>query len=117
LAKVAAPEVAVIGNSAIQAPVAELGGEVRIARMMIPMARELPRCLDEGIVEPAAEAYMALVDGSGFPPFCGGVLRCIDAIGAQTFCDMAAKFSALGALYHAPESLKAKAASHQKFYG
>jgi 3-hydroxyacyl-CoA dehydrogenase/enoyl-CoA hydratase/3-hydroxybutyryl-CoA epimerase/enoyl-CoA isomerase len=30
---------------------------------------------------------------------------------------MAAKFSSLGALYQAPESLKAKAANNQKFYG
>jgi 3-hydroxyacyl-CoA dehydrogenase/enoyl-CoA hydratase/3-hydroxybutyryl-CoA epimerase/enoyl-CoA isomerase len=85
--------------------------------MMIPMATELTRCLDEGIVETAAEADMALVYGTGFPPFRGGVFRWIDFIGAQTFCDMAAKFTALGALYQAPDSLKAKAANNQKFYG
>jgi 3-hydroxyacyl-CoA dehydrogenase/enoyl-CoA hydratase/3-hydroxybutyryl-CoA epimerase/enoyl-CoA isomerase len=81
------------------------------------MATELTRCLDEGIVETAAEADMALVYGTGFPPFRGGVFRWIDFIGAQTFCDMAAKFSALGALYQAPASLKAKATNNQKFYG
>jgi 3-hydroxyacyl-CoA dehydrogenase/enoyl-CoA hydratase/3-hydroxybutyryl-CoA epimerase/enoyl-CoA isomerase len=115
-AKVAAPEVADILKPGIQAAI-EISDEDIVARMMIPMATELTRCLDEGIVETAAEADMALVYGTGFPPFRGGVFRWIDSIGAQAFCDMAAKFSDLGALYVAPESLKAKAANHQKFYG
>lgn len=115
-AKVAAPEVVDILKPTIQGAI-EISDEDIIARMMIPMATELTRCLDEGIVETAAEADMALVYGTGFPPFRGGVFRWIDFIGAQTFCDMAAKFTALGALYQAPDSLKAKAANNQKFYG
>jgi len=114
--KVAAAEVADILKPTIQGSI-EISDEDIIARMMIPMATELTRCLDEGIVETAAEADMALVYGTGFPPFRGGVFRWIDFIGAQTFCDMAAKFTALGALYQVPESLKAKAANNQKFYG
>ncbi len=115
-AKVAAAEVPEILKPTIQGAI-EISDEDIIARMMIPMATELTRCLDEGIVETAAEADMALVYGTGFPPFRGGVFRWIDFIGAQTFCDMAAKFTALGALYQAPDSLKAKAANNQKFYG
>ena len=115
-AKVAADEVPEILKPTIQGAI-EISDEDIIARMMIPMATELTRCLDEGIVETAAEADMALVYGTGFPPFRGGVFRWIDFIGAQTFCDMAAKFTALGALYQAPDSLKAKAANNQKFYG
>ena len=115
-AKVAAAEVPEILKPTIQGAI-EISDEDIIARMMIPMATELTRCLDEGIVETAAEADMALVYGTGFPPFRGGVFRWIDFIGAQTFCDMVAKFTALGALYQAPDSLKAKAANNQKFYG
>jgi len=115
-AKVAAAEVVDILKPTIQGAI-EISDEDIIARMMIPIATELTRCLDEGIVETAAEADMALVYGTGFPPFRGGVFRWIDFIGAQTFCDMAAKFTALGALYQAPDSLKAKAANNQKFYG
>ena len=87
------------------------------ASMMVPMATELARCLEEGIVETAAEADMALVYGTGFPPFRGGVFRWIDSIGASAFCSMADKFSSLGALYEPPASLKAKAANSQSFYG
>ncbi len=115
-AKVAAPEVLDILKPGIQT-VVEVSDEDIIARMMIPMATELTRCLDEGIVETAAEADMALVYGTGFPPFRGGVFRWIDSIGAQAFCGMAEKFSTLGPLYHAPDSLGAKSANNQKFYG
>lgn len=115
-AKVVAPEVLDILKPTITGAV-ELSDEDIIARMMIPMATELTRCLDEGIVETAAEADMALVYGTGFPPFRGGVFRWIDSIGAQAFCDLANKFSSLGALYSAPDSLKAKATNNQKFYG
>lgn len=115
-AKVVAPEVVEILKPTITG-VVELSDEDIVARMMIPMATELTRCLDEGIVETAAEADMALVYGTGFPPFRGGVFRWIDSIGAQAFCDLANKFSDLGALYSAPDSLKAKAANNQKFYG
>lgn len=115
-AKVAAPEVSDILKPTITGN-PELSDEDIIARMLIPMVTELTRCLDEGIVETAAEADMALVYGTGFPPFRGGVFRWVDSIGAEAFCAMADKFSALGALYVAPDSLKAKANNNQKFYG
>jgi len=94
----------------------EISDDDIIARMLVPMATELARCLEEGIVETAAEADMALVYGTGFPPFRGGVFRWIDFIGAKTFVDTAAKFSNLGALYEPPASLKAKAANNESFY-
>lgn len=95
----------------------DISDEDIVSRMMVPMATELARCLEEGIVETVAEADMALVYGTGFPPFRGGVFRWIDFIGAQTFVDTAAKFSHLGALYEPPASLKEKAANNEKFYG
>ena len=68
-------------------------------------------------METAAEADMALVYGTGFPPFRGGVFRWIDSIGVSTFCEMAQRYSHLGALYEPPVSLQKMAASNQKFYG
>lgn len=115
-AKVASPEAAEILKPVISGAV-EISDEDIIARMLVPMVTELTRCLDEQIVESPAEADMALVYGTGFPPFRGGVFRWIDFIGAKTFCDMAAKFTHLGALYEPPASLKAKATNSQKFYG
>ncbi|MFX9454200.1 fatty acid oxidation complex subunit alpha FadB, partial [Acinetobacter baumannii] len=48
--------------------------------MMIPLCLETVRCLEDGIVETAAEADMGLIYGIGFPPFRGGALRYIDSI-------------------------------------
>jgi len=63
----------------------EFSDEEIIARMMVPMATELARCLEEGVVGSAAEADMALVYGIGFPPFRGGVFRWIDDMGIGAF--------------------------------
>jgi len=115
-AKIASPEALELLKPHITCAL-EINDEDIIARMMVPMATELARCLEEGIVETAAEADMALVYGTGFPPFRGGVFRWIDSIGAQAFCDTAAKFISLSALYEPPASLKAKATNNQKFYG
>lgn len=95
----------------------EVSDDDIIARMMVPMATELARCLEEGIVETAAEADMALVYGTGFPPFRGGVFRWIDSIGVNAFCEMAQRYSHLGALYEPPVNMQKMAATNQKFYG
>lgn len=87
-----------------------------VARTMVPMATELARCLEEGIVGSAAEADMALIYGLGLPPFRGGIFRWIDAIGAQVFCDMADQHAQLGKLYQPTEGLRKLAAGGQKFY-
>lgn len=115
-AKIAAEEVGAILKPVISGA-AELSDEDIVARMMIPMATELMRCVDEGIVETPAEADMALIYGTGFPPFRGGVFRWIDAMGLATFKELSLKFADLGALYQAPDSLGAKLANDQNFCG
>lgn len=87
-----------------------------IARMMIPMATELARCLEENVVDSAAEADMALIYGVGFPPFRGGVFRWIDSIGIEAFVEMCDKYKHLGKLYEATQQQREMAASGQKYY-
>lgn len=87
-----------------------------VARMLLPMAAELARCLEEGIVETPAEADMALVYGLGFPAFRGGLLRWIDSMGSKQFADMAADWAHLGPLYELPESLNKRLAEARPFY-
>ncbi|NND81764.1 MAG: fatty acid oxidation complex subunit alpha FadB [Gammaproteobacteria bacterium] len=87
-----------------------------VARMMIPMATELARCLEEGIVESAAEADMALVFGVGFPPFRGGVFRWIDSIGLEQFVAMCDQYKHLGKLYQATDRQREMAANGEQYY-
>ena len=87
-----------------------------IARMMIPMATELARCLEEKIVDSAAEADMALVFGVGFPPFRGGVFRWIDSIGLKAFVEMCDEYKHLGKLYEATETQREMASNGATYY-
>lgn len=87
-----------------------------IARMMIPMATELLRCLEEGIVESAAEADMTLIYGLGFPPFRGGLFKWIDSMGMQRFAELCDQYSELGNLYQLTESMRQLAEQHHVFY-
>ena len=88
-----------------------------IERMMIPLCIETVRCLEDGIVDTAAEADMGLIFGIGFPPFRGGALRYIDSIGVDKFCEMADKHVDLGALYHPTDGMREMAKAGKKYFG
>lgn len=47
-------------------------------RMVLPMVNEAARCLEEQVVRSAAELDLALIFGTGFPPFRGGLCRWAD---------------------------------------
>jgi 3-hydroxyacyl-CoA dehydrogenase/enoyl-CoA hydratase/3-hydroxybutyryl-CoA epimerase/enoyl-CoA isomerase len=95
----------------------ELSDEDILNWLMIPLCLEAVRCLEDGIVESAAEADMGLVYGIGFPPFRGGALRYIDSVGVTEFVALADKYAELGPLYHPTEKLRAMAQSGQTFFG
>jgi 3-hydroxyacyl-CoA dehydrogenase / enoyl-CoA hydratase / 3-hydroxybutyryl-CoA epimerase / enoyl-CoA isomerase len=91
--------------------------EAIVARMMVPLCLEAVRCLEDGIVASAAEADMALVYGIGFPPFRGGALRHIDALGAAEFVRQADTLAEeLGPLYAPTEALRRMAESGERFH-
>jgi len=95
----------------------ELSDDEIIARMMVPLCMETVRCLEDGIVGSPAEADMALIYGIGFPPFRGGALRYIDAMGVVEFVALAERLSSeLGALYAPTSRLKEMAANGEHFY-
>ena len=87
-----------------------------IYRMMLPMATELARCLEENIVSSAQEADMALVYGLGFPPFRGGLFRWIDRIGTNAFVEMAKPFEELGPLYVVTDGMRERASKNESYY-
>jgi len=94
----------------------EFTDEQIIERMMVPLCIETVRCLEDGIVDTAAEADMGLIFGVGFPPFRGGALRYIDSIGLEAFCTMADKYKDLGALYQPTAGMREMAKTGKKFF-
>ena len=87
-----------------------------VDRMMLPLCLETVRCLEDGIVDTAAEADTGLVLGLGFPRFRGGALRYLERQGLAAFCALADAHAALGPLYHPTPRLRAMAAAGARFY-
>lgn len=102
--------------AAVSQPRQQFSDDAIIARTMIPMINEVVRCLEEGIIASPAEGDMALVYGLGFPPFHGGVFRYLDTIGSANYVEMAQRYAHLGALYHVPAGLRAKAEHNETYY-
>nr|MDP9121356.1 3-hydroxyacyl-CoA dehydrogenase NAD-binding domain-containing protein [Acidobacteriota bacterium] len=50
-------------------------------RMVLPMVNEAARCLEERVVRNAGDLDLALIYGTGFPPFRGGLCRWADQQG------------------------------------
>lgn len=95
----------------------EFSDEEIISRMMVPLCLEAVRCLEDGIVASPAEADMALIYGIGFPPFRGGALRYIDAMGVAAFVKLADGLAEeLGPLYAPTDKLREMAAAGETFY-
>ncbi|QIB65218.1 fatty acid oxidation complex subunit alpha FadB [Kineobactrum salinum] len=94
----------------------EFADEDIVARMMLPMATEMARCLEEGIVGTPAEADLALLYGLGFPPFRGGIFRWLDTVGMDYIAEASQKFADLGKSYELTEGMQAKRADAATYY-
>jgi 3-hydroxyacyl-CoA dehydrogenase/enoyl-CoA hydratase/3-hydroxybutyryl-CoA epimerase len=53
-------------------------------RMVLPMVNEAARCLEEKVVGSAGELDLAMIFGTGFPPFRGGLCRWADQQGLNS---------------------------------
>jgi len=56
-------------------------------RCILTMANESLRCLEEGVIHSAMALDMAMVLGTGFPPFRGGPLRYVETSGVRACCE------------------------------
>lgn len=87
-----------------------------IARLMVPMVNEVIRCLEEGVVDSAAEADMGLIYGLGFPPFRGGPIRYLETVGLDNFIAMADKYAHLGEIYQVTDGLRKMATDGKSYF-
>jgi len=56
-------------------------------RLLLAMIDEAARILDDGIVKTAGDVDLAMIMGTGFPPFRGGLLRFADAVHPRGLLD------------------------------
>jgi 3-hydroxyacyl-CoA dehydrogenase/enoyl-CoA hydratase/3-hydroxybutyryl-CoA epimerase len=76
-------------------------------RMVLPMVNEAARCLDEAVVGSAGELDLALIYGTGFPPFRGGLCRWADSLGLGRAIATLERFEkAVGDRYHPSAALR-----------
>jgi 3-hydroxyacyl-CoA dehydrogenase/enoyl-CoA hydratase/3-hydroxybutyryl-CoA epimerase len=87
-------------------------------RVFLPMINEAARILEEGLVSSAGEVDLALIFGTGFPPFKGGLLKYADTEGLDRIKGALEEFSqsVSEARYNPAPLLKDLVNKQQKFY-
>jgi 3-hydroxyacyl-CoA dehydrogenase/enoyl-CoA hydratase/3-hydroxybutyryl-CoA epimerase len=75
------------------------------------MVNEAARCLAEGVVAGPAETDLAMILGTGFPPFRGGLCRWADQQGLANIVAMLERLeTAVGERFRPSEALRGFAA-------
>ena len=88
-----------------------------VERMLLAMINEASLILDEKIVASAAELDLAMIMGTGFPPFRGGLMRYADKLGTPYIQARLDELSSRhGRRFVANEPLRRLAQRDGKFY-
>jgi 3-hydroxyacyl-CoA dehydrogenase/enoyl-CoA hydratase/3-hydroxybutyryl-CoA epimerase len=88
-----------------------------VERMVLAMINEASLILEEKIVASAGELDLAMIMGTGFPPFRGGLLRYADALGLPYVVSRLDELSSTVGPRYAPNApLKKLADRDGKFY-
>ena len=86
-------------------------------RLVLLMLNEAARCLEEKVVASPSQLDLALIFGTGFPPFEGGILRFADRQGIRLVCDKLELLAQVeGPRYRPCDLLREKASNREKFY-
>lgn len=86
-------------------------------RLMIIMINEAARCLQEGIVANVGQLDLAMVMGTGFPPWRGGLCRWADSVGVEKLAEKCANLEkVVGERYQVSPYLSELATAKLDFY-
>lgn len=86
-------------------------------RLLVTIALEAARVMEEGIVTDPREADVGSIHAFGFAPYTGGALSYIDGIGAKAFVKIAKNLQKkYGAEFKAPKLLLDMAEKGETFY-
>ena len=84
---------------------------------MMSMVNEAARCLQENIVESAADADLAAILALGFPAFTGGPFHYLDSMTCKTALKRLEKLTVLyGKRFEPAEIIREYAEKGKKFY-
>ncbi|GMR12257.1 MAG: fatty acid oxidation complex subunit alpha FadJ [Gemmatimonadota bacterium] len=104
-------------KSAVPAERRTLDQEEIRGRLVLAMINEAARALDEGVVARAADVDLAMIMGTGFPPFLGGLMRFADTIHLKTLLSRLQEMEDLHGQRFTPAPLIARlAAADRSFY-
>ena len=97
-----------------QSPLPE---EVIQSRLLLPMINEAAFCLEDRIVPEPRKLDLAMIFGTGFPPFRGGLLRYADSLGlGRVFTRLDDLAERLGPRFAPAERIRELANAHAGFY-
>jgi 3-hydroxyacyl-CoA dehydrogenase/enoyl-CoA hydratase/3-hydroxybutyryl-CoA epimerase len=103
---------AVVGRERKSLPAREI-----VDRCVLPMVNEAARILEEGIARSAGDVDLAMITGTGFPPFRGGLLRWADSVGLPTVLAKLESFERThGVRFEPAPLLRRKAEAGEGFY-
>lgn len=88
-----------------------------VERMILSMINEAAMILDEKIVASAAELDLAMIMGTGFPPFRGGLLRYADTLGSAYIVARLNELAEKAPRFVPTAPLQRIAAKNGTFYG
>lgn len=86
------------------------------SRLFLPMLVEATRILEEKIARDPRDIDLAMIFGTGFPPFKGGLMFWADTVGAAKIVEQLKPFESLGKRIQPTELLLEKANSGSTFY-
>jgi len=95
----------------------DIPAETLQERLVLAMINEAARCLQEGVVAKPREVDVAMVLGTGFPPFRGGLLRHADEQRIPIVVDRLQRLAdSHGERFRPAEPLLDLARAEQSFY-
>jgi 3-hydroxyacyl-CoA dehydrogenase/enoyl-CoA hydratase/3-hydroxybutyryl-CoA epimerase len=86
-------------------------------RMVLAMVNEAAICLEDGVVREPRDLDVAMVYGTGFPPFRGGLLRYADSVGPAVLVDRLSRLAdAQGERFRPAGLLRDMVREERRFY-
>jgi 3-hydroxyacyl-CoA dehydrogenase / enoyl-CoA hydratase / 3-hydroxybutyryl-CoA epimerase len=94
-----------------------LGAQAIRDRCILPMINEAARILEDGVARSPGDVDLAMITGTGFPPFRGGLLRYADRLGLMPVLERLVALERFhGARFTPAPLLRSKAEAGEGFY-